>query len=185
MTNWRVRCSTGRPPEGNESDKILTILIYSTDAGDKGSRLRVPDFDCGGIPGATSIANVNIATAPAESEAGNRMRRRTRAGAGSRLRGLRRGAFTDQPPGDDTEQRADERGDQILEGDFDFAETKIDAEQPEQASADHCAEHSETKLVQNPRPCLLKVTSRPASVPASAPMISQTMILLIVIDGMG
>ena len=38
---------------------------------------------------------------------------------------LGRGAFTDQPPGANTEQRADARGDQILEGDFDFAETKV------------------------------------------------------------
>jgi hypothetical protein len=32
---------------------------------------------------------------------------------------------TPRPPGADTEQRADARGDQILEGDFDFAETKV------------------------------------------------------------
>jgi hypothetical protein len=30
--------------------------------------------------------------------------------------------------------------------DFDFAETKVDAEQPEQTSADHCPEHAETKV---------------------------------------
>ena len=34
---------------------------------------------------------------------------------------------------------------------------------------------------QNPKPCLLKVTSRPASVPESAPMIGQTMILPMVL----
>jgi len=33
--------------------------------------------------------------------------------------------FTDHPPGADTEQWGDARGDQILEGDFDFAETKV------------------------------------------------------------
>ena len=53
---------------------------------------------------------------------------------------------TDQPPGNHTEQRADEGRDQILEGDFDFAKTKVDAEQPEQASADDCTEHAETKV---------------------------------------
>jgi hypothetical protein len=45
--------------------------------------------------------------------------------ADEKLTGFGRSAFTDQPPGTDTEQRADEGGDQILEGDFDFAETKV------------------------------------------------------------
>ena len=85
-----------------------------------------------------TIYRMRSARAPARSQACSR--------GASRLWGLRPGAFAGQPPRDDTEQRADEHGDQILEGDFDFAQTEVDAEQPEQASADHCAEHAETDV---------------------------------------
>jgi hypothetical protein len=69
-------------------------------------------------------------------------------------------------------------GDQILEGDFDFAEAEVDAEQPEQADDDDRAEHAEAKVMPESE-TLFAEGYEPARERAGkrAPMIIHTMIL--------
>jgi hypothetical protein len=52
----------------------------------------------------------------------------------------------DNPPREDHEKRAKERGNEILEGNLQLSEAEVDSEQPEQLAADHRAGHADQEV---------------------------------------
>src|SRR5271166_3015222 len=52
----------------------------------------------------------------------------------------------DDPPQKDHEQRAEEGGDEILEGDLQLPEPEVDSEQLEQLATDHRADHAHQEV---------------------------------------
>src|SRR5258708_39146135 len=52
----------------------------------------------------------------------------------------------DNPPREDHEKRAEERGNEILGGYLQLSEPEVDSEQPEQLATDHCAGHADHEI---------------------------------------
>src|SRR5580692_13055162 len=52
----------------------------------------------------------------------------------------------DNPPREDHDKRAEERGNEILEGYLQLSEPEVDSEQPEQLATDHCAGHADHEI---------------------------------------
>jgi hypothetical protein len=52
----------------------------------------------------------------------------------------------DHPPGEDDQKRAEERGNEVLEGNLQLAEAKVDSEEPEELAADHRSGHPDHQV---------------------------------------
>ncbi len=67
----------------------------------------------------------------------------------------------DNPPREDHEQRAEEGGDEILEGNLQFSEPEVDSEQLEQLATDHRPGHSDQEVRPEAQALLFESDSAP------------------------